>query len=243
MPYVDLKIIIVVIFLLLLINTEMINAFEKMRENMVNVLIHQYRLTDERVLQSMRSVPRHLFVDKASERFAYDDNPLPIGHGQTISQPYIVALMTSIAQINSSDKVLEIGTGCGYAAAVLSGIAEKVYTIETIVPLGEEAKQRLQELGYGNAHVGIGDGSIGWKEHAPYNAIIVACAAPDVPKSLTEQLAINGKLVIPVSKTGLGHEELLKITRVSETEYRKEFILDVRFVPLVGKEGYSSNGR
>ena len=133
--------------------------------------------------------------------------------------------------------------GCGYAAAVLSGIAEKVYTIETIVPLGEEAKQRLQELGYGNAHVGIGDGSIGWKEHAPYNAIIVACAAPDVPKSLTEQLAINGKLVIPVSKTGLGHEELLKITRVSETEYRKEFILDVRFVPLVGKEGYSSNGR
>jgi protein-L-isoaspartate(D-aspartate) O-methyltransferase len=111
MPYVDLKIIAAVIFSLLLINTEMINAFEKMRENMVNVLIRQYRLTDERVLQSMRSVPRHLFVDKASERFAYDDNPLPIGHGQTISQPFIVALMTSVAQISPSDKVLEIGTG------------------------------------------------------------------------------------------------------------------------------------
>jgi len=131
--------------------------------------------------------------------------------------------------------------GCGYAAAVLSGMAEKVYTIETIAPLGEEAKQRLQELGYGNVHVGVGDGSMGWKEHAPYNAILVTCAAPDLPKSLTQQLAINGRLVIPVSNTRLGHEELMKVTRVSDTEFHKEFVLDVRFVPLVGKEGYNND--
>ena len=190
----------------------------------------------ERTMAAMRKVPRHRFVSPGDERYAYADRPLPIGHGQTISQPFIVALMTDLMDLKPSDRVLEIGTGCGYQAAVLSELAREVFTIEIVEPLGREAAQRLQALGYRNVVAKIGDGYQGWAEHAPFDAIMVTAAAHDVPAPLTEQLKPGGRLVIPVG-TPWGGQTLLLIVKGQDGKLTRREVLAVRFVPLIDKSG------
>lgn len=212
-------------------------ALRKLRMNMVDRQLRARGITDERVLRAMETVPRHRFVDPIMRDQAYDDNPLPIGLQQTISQPFIVAYMLAAARIKPNDKLLEIGTGCGYAAAVASLVADEVHTIETIPELGEAAKRRVQDLEYSNIHVTVGDGTMGLPEKAPFDVIIVTAGAPAVPQSLQQQLALNGRMIIPVRKYQFG-EDLLRITRISETGFTQESLMDVRFVPLIGEEGY-----
>jgi protein-L-isoaspartate(D-aspartate) O-methyltransferase len=190
----------------------------------------------ERTIAAMRKVPRHRFVLPGDERYAYDNRPLPIGHGQTISQPFIVALMTDLMDVKPSDRVLEIGTGCGYQAAVLAELAREVYTIEIVEPLGREAAQRLQALGYRNVVTKIGDGYQGWAEHAPFDAIMVTAAAHEVPAPLTEQLKPGGRLVIPVG-TQWGGQTLLLIVKGQDGKLTRREVLAVRFVPLIDKSG------
>jgi len=189
------------------------------------------------VLKAMREVPREAFLPRQLQEFAYEDSPLPIEAEQTISQPYIVAFMVEALGLSGSEKVLEIGAGSGYAAAVLSRIAGEVYTIERIGQLAEKAASRLADLGYSNVHVLHGDGTLGWTEHAPFDAIVVAAGGPSVPDSLKQQLKIGGRLVIPVG-TDPRAQELVRVTRISESEFRSEDIADVRFVPLIGAEGW-----
>jgi protein-L-isoaspartate(D-aspartate) O-methyltransferase len=179
----------------------------------------------------MRKVPRHLFVSPALAREAYADHPLPIGHDQTISQPYIVAFMTEALGLRGGETVLEVGTGSGYQAAVLAQIAARVFTIEIVAPLAEEARQRLARLGYRNVEVRAGDGYQGWPEKAPFDAVIVTAAAPHVPEPLKQQLKDGGRLVIPV---GEADQELLLITRRGP-RYDEDRVLPVRFVPMTGK--------
>ena len=190
------------------------------------------------VLDALRTVPREAFLPEPLREFAYEDSPLPIAEGQTISQPYIVALMTEALALKGGEEVLEIGTGSGYAAAVLSRIARNVYTVERIGQLAEKAAAVLSKQGYANVHVLHADGTRGWPDHAPYDAIAVAAGGPDVPESLKAQLKIGGRLVIPV---GIDRrvQELVRVTRVSRNEYKTEDIADVRFVPLVGEEGWA----
>lgn len=188
------------------------------------------------VLEAMQNVPRHRFIPKELQDNAYDDGPLPIGENQTISQPYIVALMTEYAQPTKESKALEIGTGSGYAAAVLGEICKEVYTIERIPELAEVAKARLKALGYTNIHCLEGDGTLGVLEYAPYDCITVTAGAPVVPASLKQQLAVGGVMVIPVGERGL--QQLLCIKRVSEDEFDEFVVEAVRFVPLIGKEGW-----
>ncbi len=190
------------------------------------------------VLAAMRKVPREKFLPASLREFAYDDSPLPIEGGQTISQPYIVALMADALGLKGGERVLEIGTGSGYAAAVLAEIAGEVYTIERIGQLAEKAGATLADLGYNNVHVLHSDGTRGWPEHAPYDAIVVAAGGPKVPESLKRQLKIGGRLVIPIG-TDPRVQELVRVTRVSEDEYRQADLADVRFVPLVGQEGWA----
>src|SRR5689334_18194757 len=194
-------------------------------------------IRDERVLSAMREVPREAFVPENLREFAHDDTPLPISEGQTISQPYIVALMADAAGIGPLDRVLDVGTGSGYAAAVLSRLAERVYSMERHASLAETARQRLEALGYTDVEVRVGDGSRGWPEAAPFDAILVAAGAPDVPDALKSQLAIGGRLVIPV-----GGEErsqrLLRLRRTAESEFEEDSLGDVAFVPLVGEQGW-----
>lgn len=210
----------------------------KRRRRMVENCIAARGIRSEAVLEAMRSVPREAFVPENLRPYAYDDGPLPIGEGQTISQPYIVAFMIDACRLEGGEKALEIGTGSGYAAAVLSRIACEVYTVERIGSLAERAAELLKTLGYSNVQVLHADGTLGWKEHAPYDAIIVSAGGPDVPDSLREQLKIGGRLVIPV---GIHPhiQELVRVTRVSEDEFRSEDIAGVRFVPLVGEEGWA----
>jgi protein-L-isoaspartate(D-aspartate) O-methyltransferase len=192
-------------------------------------------VTDEKVLAVMRTVPRHVFVPKANRRQAYVDTPLPIGHGQTISQPYIVALMTQLLELTPDEKVLEIGTGSGYQAAVLGQLTPHVYTIEIIKPLAERAEKVLREQGYENVHCRRADGYHGWKEEAPFDAIIVTCAAGHLPPPLWDQLKPGGRIVIPIG----GQYELQRLVVVTKQEdgsRRSETILSVRFVPLT-REG------
>ena len=185
----------------------------------------------------MRSVPREDFLPAEMREFAYEDTPLPIEADQTISQPYIVAFMVEALALEGGERVLEIGAGSGYAAAVLSRIAGEVYTVERIGQLAEKAAARLADLGYGNVHVLHGDGTKGWPEHMPYDAIVVAAGGPKVPDALKLQLKIGGRLVIPVGKDRTV-QELVRITRVSEQDFKREDLADVRFVPLVGEEGW-----
>ena len=184
-----------------------------------------------RVLAAMNKVPRHRFVPADMEPQAYANRPLPIGNGQTISQPFIVALMTDLAEIKASDRVLEIGTGCGYQAAVLGELAREVYTIEIVAPLAKEAAARLATLGYRNVSARSGDGYQGWPEHAPFDAIVVTAAAPAVPPALIEQLKPGGKLVIPVGPQWSG-QELLVIEKDAGGKITTRHVLAVRFVPL-----------
>ncbi len=191
----------------------------------------------EQVLHAMRSVPREAFLPRQLREFAYEDSPLPIEEGQTISQPYIVAFMTEALALAGGEKVLEIGTGSGYAAAILAEIAGEVYTVERIGQLAEKAASALADLGYDNVHVLHGDGTKGWPDHAPYDGIIVAAGGPKIPESLKEQLKIGGRLVIPVGSDPK-IQELVRVTRISRDEYRREDLADVRFVPLIGHEGW-----
>lgn len=192
---------------------------------------------DPRVLSAMREVPRESFLLDDMQAFAYDDSPLPIAAGQTISQPYMVAFMIEALQLEGNERVLEVGTGSGYAAAVLSRCAAQVYTVERIAVLAQSARSRLEELGYANVTVHLGDGTLGWREQAPFEGIVVTAGAPEVPGALLQQLALGGRLVIPVGATQ--HlQNLVRVARVGEDEYRREALGPVRFVPLIGEQGW-----
>src|SRR5256884_1954548 len=212
------------------------------RERMVNIQIAGRGVRDPLVLEAMRRVPREAFVEPGFEEFAYEDGPLPIGEGQTISQPYIVALMIEAAEVKSGDRVLEVGAGSGYAAAVMSQIADRVYAIERHPSLGKSAGQRFSKLGYDNIDLRVGDGTRGWPEAAPFDAILVAAGGPKVPPGLKEQLAISGRLVIPVGEEER-YQTLLKLTRKSDAEFEDENLGTVAFVPLIGEQGWAEDGR
>ena len=190
-------------------------------------------ITDERVLKVMSEVPRHLFVDDNLKEVAYSDRPLPIGEGQTISQPYIVALMTQILKVKPGQKVLEIGTGSGYQAAVLSPLTDTVYSIEIKKGLAEKATSRLKDLGYKNVHVKYGDGYFGWEEHSPFDAIIITCAANHIPPPLINQLKEGGKLLLPLGSTTY-YQTLTLITKIAG-ELDVRHLSGVVFVPMVGE--------
>jgi protein-L-isoaspartate(D-aspartate) O-methyltransferase len=199
---------------------------------MVSQQIEARGVRDVRVLAAMRKVPRHRFVPKSQRVYAYQDRPLPIDHRQTISQPYIVALMSELAEVKPGDTVLEVGTGSGYQAAVLAEMGVKVFSIEIIEPLAEQAKATLSELGYGKkVEVRYGDGYAGWPEHAPFDAIVVTAAPPKIPEPLKQQLKVGGHLVIPVGKH---FQSLLRVTRTKKG-FREESVIPVRFVPMTGK--------
>ena len=210
----------------------------KLRQEMVDKHIAARGVRSELILAAMRKVPREAFLPTSLREFAYEDSPLPIAEGQTISQPYIVALMTEALVLEGGERVLEIGTGSGYGAAILAQIAGEVYTVERHGPLAEKAAATLADLGYDNAHVLHGDGTLGWPEHAPYDAIAVTAGGPRVPEALKEQLKIGGRLVIPIG-TDPRVQELVRVTRVSQDEYDREDLADVRFVPLIGEEGWA----
>jgi protein-L-isoaspartate(D-aspartate) O-methyltransferase len=207
------------------------------RREMVDRQIAARGVRSGSVLQAMNKVPRELFLSQDMQEFAYEDSPLGIAAGQTISQPYIVALMTEALDLKGGERVLEIGTGSGYAAAVLGEIAAQVYTIERIDELAKSAAALLDKLGYANVHVIHGDGTLGWEPAAPYDAIIVAAGGPEVPETLKQQLKVGGRLVIPVGSIPRA-QELVRVTRISKDQFRSEDIADVRFVPLVGKKGW-----
>ncbi len=207
--------------------------FLNLRRKMVQEQIVARGVKDERVLAACLKVPRHKFVPQQFQRFAYQDKPLPIGYEQTISQPYIVALMTELARLSPQDEVLEIGTGSGYQAAILAEIVREVYSVEILKPLAESSRARLQELGYENIRVKWGDGYLGWQEFAPYDAIIVTAAPEEVPAALVEQLKPGGRLVIPV---GTFFQELKVITREKDG-VKEESIIPVRFVPMIRLQG------
>ena len=210
------------------------------RERMVAAQVVRRGVTDVRVLEAMRQVPREVFVHRGMEEFAYEDSPLPIAEGQTISQPYIVALMIEAAQITPSDRVLDVGTGSGYAAAVLSRLAAKVYSIERHRDLADSARRALSKLKYNNVQVRHGDGTMGWPEAAPFDAILVAAGGPEIPEALRSQLKIGGRLIIPIGELG-GIQELVKVVRDGEDRYHEEDLGSVTFVPLIGAGGWAES--
>jgi protein-L-isoaspartate(D-aspartate) O-methyltransferase len=203
-----------------------------LRESMVRRQISARGIEDPRVLAAMGRVPRHEFVPRDLQPAAYDDRPLPIGEEQTISQPFIVALMTEVLELSPDDRVLEIGTGSGYQAAVLAELTDHVYTIEIIESLGRRAERTLRRLGYDRVRVRIGDGYLGWQEHAPFDAIIVTCAPERIPRPLIEQLAEGGRMVIPV---GPRHAQELVLVVKEGGSIRQQEIIPVRFVPMTGE--------
>jgi protein-L-isoaspartate(D-aspartate) O-methyltransferase len=205
--------------------------FPELREAMVRHQIEGRGIRDERVLAAMRRVPRDRFVPEEIRSRSYDDTPLPIGLGQTISQPYIVAFMSEALMLKGEEKVLEIGTGSGYQAAILAELCKEVYSIEIVAPLAERAREVLADLGVKNVQVRTGDGYRGWKEKAPFDAIMVTAAPAEVPKPLLEQLKIGGRLVAPV---GTWNQNLVRYTRTAEG-FREETLLAVRFVPMTGE--------
>ncbi len=213
------------------------SEFKDLRKHMVEYQLAARGLEDAAVLEAVNKVPREQFVPGELVEFAYNDSPLPIEASQTISQPYIVGLMTAALELKSTDRVLEVGTGSGYAAAVLAEIAAEVHTIERHRILADSARRRLAELGYHNTTVIHGDGTLGCPEHAPFDAIIVAAGGPAVPQTLKDQLAIGGRMVIPVGRTG-NAQSLLRVRRISENEYLEEDLGAVRFVPLIGAAGW-----
>lgn len=212
-------------------------GFEGRRRAMVKYQVAGRGIQDARVLESMARVPREAFVPEHLADEAYEDHPLPIGHGQTISQPHIVALMAEALALTGRERVLDIGTGSGYAAAVLASLALEVYSIERIPELARQARDNLDKAGFSQVHVACGDGTLGWPEAAPFDGICVAAGAPAVPETLKQQLAIGGRLVIPVGSEHTG-QQLILITRRSDTDYQREDFGEVRFVPLLGEEGW-----
>lgn len=207
------------------------NEYVRLREDMVRQQIMARGVEDPQVLEAVRKVPRHVFVPENYRAHSYGDYPLPIGQGQTISQPYVVAFMTEALDLKDSDKVLEIGTGSGYQAAILAEIVEEVYTIEIIEELGRRALKTLNSLGYGNVHVKIGDGYKGWPEKAPFDAVIVTCAPERIPKALIEQLAEGGRMILPVGKAG-SIQRLIRAVKKNGKLMTKK-VMPVRFVPMV----------
>lgn len=205
---------------------------EKEREEAVAATIVGRGIKDRRVIEAMRTVPRELFVPPALRAAAYTDKPLPIGSGQTISQPYIVAFMAEAMLLTGTEKVLEVGAGSGYAAAILSRLASRVFAIERVAELAQMAKDNLAAAGIGNVEIRHDDGSRGWPEQAPFDAILVSAGAEEIPRALLDQLAIGGRLVLPVDKNGNG-QELVRVTRKGKVEYHQEDLADVRFVPLI----------
>jgi len=214
-----------------------VTDFSKLRIMMVEHQLRPRGIRDDRVLAAMGEVPREKFTLPELSTFAYEDGPLSIGHGQTISQPFMVAYMAQAMELQTSDRVLEIGTGSGYAAAVVSRIVAEVYTIERLESLASSAEKRLKKLGNRNIHVHVGDGSLGLTTHAPYDAIMVTAGAPWVPDALKRQLKIGGRLVIPVGKHH-DIQELVRIRRFDEQRYITERLMGVRFVPLIGVDGW-----
>jgi len=211
------------------------DEFRIARKRMVEEQIAARGVLNPRLLAVMESVPRHLFVPADDLPWAYADGPLPIGYGQTISQPYIVALITELLQVESTHRVLEVGTGSGYQAAVLGQMAVEVHTVEVIPELAALAARTLTDLGYTNVHVHAGDGSLGWLETAPYDGILVAAAAPSAPQPLLDQLADGGRLVIPVGSRGF---QQLEVWRRTGQEFERQVNLAVAFVPLRGEHGW-----
>ena len=205
------------------------------RERMVNEQIIARGVEDRRVLGAMLRVPRHLFVDKVYEHQAYNDYPLSLGHGQTISQPYMVAVMTELLELQPDDTVLEIGTGSGYQAAILALLSKMVYTVERVSALKDRARERLEKLGFRNIAYLIGDGSLGWPQFAPYDGIIVTAGAPEVPNALIEQLAEKGRLVIPV---GSEYFQTLNVVRKQKGRVFRKELFECTFVPLLGRQGW-----
>jgi protein-L-isoaspartate(D-aspartate) O-methyltransferase len=208
-----------------------VETLKAKRRQMVEQQIRARGIGDKAVLAAMMKVERHRFVPASYTGSAYDDSPLPIGEGQTISQPFIVGYMTEVAQISPSEKVLEIGTGSGYQAAILGELAKEVYTIEIVPSLAETARTTLKQLGYKNVSVKTGNGYLGWPEHAPFDAIVVTAAPDEVPQALVDQLAVNGTMVIPV---GTFYQQMMIINRTSEGVVERKTI-PVRFVPMTGK--------
>jgi protein-L-isoaspartate(D-aspartate) O-methyltransferase len=214
--------------------------FAALRDEMVRRQIAARGVRDRGVLEAMRTVPREAFVPERLAELAYDDTPLPIGEEQTISQPYVVALMIEALELGPGDKVLEIGAGSGYAAAVLSRIAREVWAVERHEPLARQARERMGRLGYSNVHIIQGDGTLGWPEHAPYDGIVVAAGGPEVPQALLDQLAAGGRLVIPIGPDPRT-QNLVRVRHRADGTYAREDLGAVRFVPLIGAQGWSED--
>jgi protein-L-isoaspartate(D-aspartate) O-methyltransferase len=212
--------------------------YETLRELMVKTQLVPRGIRDTRVLDVMRRVPRHLFVDSSLQPDAYEDMALPIGEGQTISQPYMVARMTELLELKGDERVLEIGTGSGYQAAVLSELAREIYTIERVASLGERAIERFRALYYANVHVKIGDGTLGWPEKSPFDRIVVTAASPKIPDPLMVQLSVGGILLAPVGSRY--SQELLKV-RKTDQGISEEYHTPCVFVPLIGEHGWKEN--
>lgn len=208
---------------------------EALRRDMVRRQIAGRGIRDPQVVRAMEQVPRHLFVPDGLGEAAYGDRPLSIGHGQTISQPYIVAFMAEAAELDPDDRVLEIGTGSGYGAAVLAELAAEVYTVEIVPELAERARHVLSVAGYEGLHVLAGNGWLGWPEHAPYDAVVVTAAPEHIPEALVEQLAVGGKMVIPVGGAAFVADQALRVLRKTPEGLVEEASLPVRFVPMVGE--------
>lgn len=210
------------------------NDFQKRRENMVFTQIKARGVHDKKVLDAMLKVERHRFVPEEYIEEAYEDHPLPVGEGQTISQPYIVAYMTEVLDLDKASRVLEVGTGSGYQAAVLAEICDSVYSIEIFSSLADKAKKTLESLNYTNVFIKTGDGYKGWKEHSPFDAIIVTCAPSHIPDPLQEQLAEGGRMIIPVGEHY--SQELVLLEKVNG-KLKQKYVLPVRFVPMIDEKG------
>ncbi|HEU18231.1 MAG TPA: protein-L-isoaspartate(D-aspartate) O-methyltransferase [Deltaproteobacteria bacterium] len=214
------------------------DKFIKPRMRMIDSQLISRGIKDERVLKAMEKIPRHLFVDEGLQDQAYADSPLPIGDRQTISQPYIVALMTEALELKRNDKVLEIGTGSGYQAAILAELADRVLSIERIASLADRARKLLEFLGYYNVLIRVGDGTYGWREESPFDAIIVTAGAPEIPKTYIEQLAVGGRLIVPIGDRFT--QTLVKATRLSDNteDIETKDLGGCRFVHLIGEYGW-----
>lgn len=210
--------------------------FSQARNRMVEAQIARRGLRDPRILAAMRTVPREVFVDLRYRERAYEDGALPIAQGQSISQPYIVAAMLEAAELEDNDRVLEVGAGSGYTAALLGRVADKVFAVERHAVLTEAARERLRALGYDNVELKTDDGGLGWPQAAPFDAIIVSAGGPKIPESLKSQLAIGGRLVMPVGE--MDEQRLVRLTRVGRTEFERESLGAVCFVKLIGAEGW-----
>jgi protein-L-isoaspartate(D-aspartate) O-methyltransferase len=209
------------------------------RRRMVDQQIVARGIKDQRVLDALLKVPRHLFVEVGLQAHAYSDTSLPIGEKQTISQPYMVAAMTAALELTGNERILEIGTGSGYQTAILSHLANRIYSIERISSLAGRARRLLDQLGMSNVNIKVGDGTIGWKDQAPFDGILVAAGAPDVPEKYLDQLAIGGKLVLPVGDQD--QQILIRIVKLENGSFRREQLMGCRFVPLIGVHGWHSD--